>query len=94
VSERSARPVVLCACMPPGNLSLKQRLAALSLAPSSPSSPLGVDTPLSPTKWKKFTPPWGKRTGYESGADGEQRTLDRVQDAMSRLIFQAGVDYQ
>lgn len=75
--------------MPP---SLKQRLAALSIAPSSPSSPFGADIPKSPSR-RKFNGPWAKRSADESTND-EQFTRDRVQDVMSKVIFQAGVDYE
>jgi Rho GTPase-activating protein 1 len=83
--------------MPPTPLNLKQRLTALSLAPSSPSTPLGTDnfprSTLSP-KRKKFALNWGKRSATDPALDEEQQALDRVQDVMSKLIFQAGVDFE
>jgi Rho GTPase-activating protein 1 len=78
--------------MPPNPLSLKQRLAALSNAHSSPSPPHGVDgTPRSPSR-RKFTAPWGRQNANESRT--EQVARDKVQDVMDKLIFQAGVDYE
>ncbi|KAG1735182.1 hypothetical protein EDB19DRAFT_2026261 [Suillus lakei] len=76
--------------MPP---SLKQRLAALSLAPSSPSSPLGSDSgPHSLVSRRKvFNPPW-KRTPGATGDEPGAR--DKVQEVMGKVIFQAGVDFE
>ncbi|VDB87380.1 unnamed protein product [Peniophora sp. CBMAI 1063] len=57
-------------------LTLKQRLAALTQAPSSPSSyvePISPMTPGSASSKRKFNAPW---------------------DIMSRVITQAGVDYE
>lgn len=92
--------------MPPQTLTLKQRLAALSLAPSSPTSPLASPSP-SPNasaqfprntgKKGLFTPPWARRqNSYEPSGDraSRQDDIDRVRDVMSRVIFQAGVDYE
>ncbi|KAF9240270.1 divergent CRAL/TRIO domain-containing protein [Melanogaster broomeanus] len=70
--------------MPP---NLKQRLAALSLAPSSPSLPLGT---LSPRR--TFHPPWKRGSQDATGYEPDAR--DRVQEVMGRFIFQAGVDYE
>lgn len=78
--------------MPP-NISLKQRLAALSIAPSSATTPHGSDAaPKSPSR-RKFNAPWARRNTNEQaeGAPGER---DKVQDVMHKLIFQAGVDYE
>ncbi|KNZ76871.1 Rho GTPase-activating protein 1 [Termitomyces sp. J132] len=80
--------------MPPFNL--KQRLAALSISPSSPSPSNGQEprSPFSALKKKTqaFTPPWAKRPQQEStlmlGESGA------VQEAMDRMIFQAGVDFE
>lgn len=76
--------------MPP---SLKQRLAALSLAQSSPTSPLGFDSnPHSPISRRKvFNPPW-KRTPGATGDEPGAR--DKVQEVMGKVIFQAGVDFE
>ena len=81
--------------MPP-NPSLKQRLAALSLAPSSPASPYTSDSPRSPPlsgKRKAFAPPWTKRQP-ERPATEEQEARNKVQDVMGRVVFQAGVDFE
>ncbi|KAH7923341.1 hypothetical protein BV22DRAFT_1036424 [Leucogyrophana mollusca] len=77
--------------MPP---NLKQRLAALSLAPSSPSAPLGFpSSPSSPSSRRKiFNTPW-KRNPQDATGD-EPGARDKVQDVMSKVIFQAGVDYE
>ncbi|KAH7915467.1 hypothetical protein BJ138DRAFT_1054822 [Hygrophoropsis aurantiaca] len=74
--------------MPP---SLKQKLAALSLAHSSPSS--FSSAPNSPTSRRKiFGATWKRSpfdaTGYEPDA------RDKVQSVMNKVIFQAGVDYE
>ncbi|KAK0457422.1 uncharacterized protein EV420DRAFT_1629839 [Desarmillaria tabescens] len=79
--------------MPPSSLSLKQRLAVLSIAPSAPSAPHGQDTPLRSPKRKSFfnvSAPWNKRT--ESPYVQEQHA--NMQDVMAKLIFQAGVDFE
>jgi hypothetical protein len=83
--------------MPP-NINLKQRLAALSLSPSSPTTPYApVGQPRSPHSAGKrkllFTPPWGKRSVDRILTD-DQDARDRVQDVMSRVVFQAGVDFE
>ncbi|KAF9222995.1 Rho GTPase activation protein [Gyrodon lividus] len=70
--------------MPP---NLKQRLAALALAPSSPSSPLGT-----PGLRKSFHPPW--KRGSQDATASEPDARDRVQEVMRKVIFQAGVDYE
>ncbi|TFK34785.1 CDC42 rho GTPase-activating protein [Crucibulum laeve] len=79
--------------MPPNPLNLKQRLTALSLAPSSPSSPHG--TPLSPSGMKRkfFNPPWTKRQ-QEPTSNIEYGEVEMVQEVMGRMIFQAGVDFE
>ncbi|EGN93953.1 hypothetical protein SERLA73DRAFT_171808 [Serpula lacrymans var. lacrymans S7.3] len=74
--------------------NLKQRLAALSLAPSSPTSPFG--SPLnSPGGRRKaiFNPPWMRRNSHDAAND-EPVTHERMQDVMSKVIFQAGVDFE
>ena len=103
--------------MPPQPLTLKQRLAALSLAPSSPSSPFSpsiasptgsatptLGSPLTPTMKtpvvmpKKrgssllFSPPWMKKSFQDS--ETSYSAMERARDVMSRVIFQAGVDYE
>lgn len=73
--------------------NLRQRLAALSLAPSFPSPPLGVSgpSPLGGRK-KSFVPPWKRGSSDVTG--GAESERDRVQEVMGKLIFQAGVDYE
>ncbi|KAL1746530.1 hypothetical protein HDZ31DRAFT_33971 [Schizophyllum fasciatum] len=84
--------------MPPA-LSLKQRLAALSLAPSAPSSPSPYyssaesPTPTSPRRKSMFHPPWLRRND-DGPAHAPQSQHERVQEVMNRMIFQAGVDYE
>lgn len=70
--------------MPP---NLKQRLTALSLAPSSPTSPLGTANLKKPLQH-----PW--KRGFHDPAAGEPDARDRVQEIMAKVIFQAGVDYE
>ncbi|KAJ7506835.1 CDC42 rho GTPase-activating protein [Mycena galericulata] len=68
--------------------SLKQRLAALSMAQSSPSS-----GPPSPSSFRrKFTAPWAKRQSTDDYTP--QDGWDNVEEVMSRMIFQAGVDFE
>ena len=78
--------------MPP-NISLKQRLAALSIAPSSPTSPYGSDAPPKSPSRRKFNAPWARRNANEN-LEVDSGARDRVQDVMNKLIFQAGVDYE
>ncbi|KAF8886243.1 divergent CRAL/TRIO domain-containing protein [Gymnopilus junonius] len=101
--------------MPPATFNLKQRLAALSLAQSSPSPPHGAnlshtrngdggDSYLpSPTRRKLFTPPnWLKKPQASStnsfSDDAQYRHGEEekkiVQDVLTRMIFQAGVDFE
>ncbi|KAJ7643694.1 hypothetical protein FB45DRAFT_280069 [Roridomyces roridus] len=69
--------------------TLKQRLAALSLAQSSPAS---SSSPASPGFKRKFTAPWARRqSGDEYGA---HEGRDNVDEILTRLIFQAGVDFE
>ncbi|KAG5637436.1 hypothetical protein H0H81_004595 [Sphagnurus paluster] len=76
--------------MPP--LNLKQRLAALSVSPSSPTSSHGQE-PRSPIFAKrKFNPPWVKRPQHENNySEGDS---GMVEEAMAKMIFQAGVDFE
>lgn len=76
--------------MPP---SLKQRLAALSLAQSSPTSPLGSDSGLHSliSRRKVFNPPWKQPPGATGDEPGAR---DKVQEVMGKVIFQAGVDFE
>ncbi|KAJ7174037.1 CDC42 rho GTPase-activating protein [Mycena crocata] len=68
--------------------TLKQRLAALSMAQSSPAS-----GPPSPSSFRrKFTAPWAKRQSTDDNV--AQNGRDNVEEVMSRMIFQAGVDFE
>ncbi|KAJ7273775.1 hypothetical protein C8J57DRAFT_1127983 [Mycena rebaudengoi] len=68
--------------------TLKQRLAALSLAQSSPAN-----GPPSPSSFRrKFTVPWARRQSTDDSVVPDTR--DNVQEVMSRMIFQAGVDFE
>jgi Rho GTPase-activating protein 1 len=87
--------------MPPNAFNLKQRLAALSLAPSSPSSPFRTEdglprTPASPTKLKKFSGPHWPKKSPSTLVHGEeqQAARNRVEEVMGKMIFQAGVDFE
>ncbi|KAJ7601170.1 CDC42 rho GTPase-activating protein [Mycena floridula] len=84
--------------MAPTTLSLKQRLAALSANSSAPSSPTFSSSPTSPkrTKTFNFAPPWGKKTAETLQHNGEPSSdgRDMTQEAMAKMIFQAGVDFE
>ncbi|KAJ7151591.1 SBDS protein C-terminal domain-containing protein [Mycena filopes] len=68
--------------------TLKQRLAALSIAQSSPAS-----GPPSPSSFRrKFTVPWARKQSSDDCAP--QNGRDNVEEVMSRMIFQAGVDFE
>ncbi|KIY50664.1 Rho GTPase activation protein [Fistulina hepatica ATCC 64428] len=72
----------------PSNLSLKQRLAALSHVPSA-----------SPTQRRKssllgFQSPWSRHSHNAEPDTETQREHEMLQDVMGRIIFQAGVDYE
>ncbi len=72
-------------------LSLKQRLVALTQAPSS-SFPIDPP-PKSPGLKRKFIPPWVKRTNSQN-SDHDDFAEDRLQLLISKMIYQAGVDYE
>ncbi|KAF7308330.1 Rho GTPase-activating protein 8 [Mycena chlorophos] len=80
--------------------TLKQRLAALSNAQSAPgpssAGPSSSSSPLSPSIFKrKFSVPWGKRPASDAGTaffDGHGQ--DQLDEVISRMIFQAGVDFE
>jgi len=100
--------------MPPASFNLKQKLAALSLGPSSPYTLSTSNTrnghgnnqsyprsPTSPNIRRKtfFNPPgWGKKprdndnsnTEIQAGEEGKRM----MQDVLTRMIFQAGVDFE
>ncbi|KAI0769114.1 Rho GTPase activation protein [Trametes elegans] len=81
--------------MAPNPLTLKQRLAALSATiPSSSRSSL--DTPPDSPSGKRrmfFKSPLMKTNSLDLGPS-EPHGQERIQEVMSRLIFQAGVDYE
>ncbi len=77
----------------PKTLTLKQRLVALTQAPSSPSSPIDP-SPKSPGTRRKFVAPWAKRTNTQNGDHDELLGEDRLQLLISKMIYQAGVDYE
>ncbi|KAI0315610.1 hypothetical protein OF83DRAFT_1131219 [Amylostereum chailletii] len=75
---------------PPKPLNLKQRLAALTQTPLSPSSYESTQSPKSPIVGKrKLNVPWTRRQDSASSFSGE----DKLQEVMSKMIYQAGVDY-
>jgi len=80
----------------PNPLSLRQRLAALAVAPSSPTAPHGFDVPpRSPVSKIRtlFNPTWIKRSNPDRYGD-QREAQDTLQEVMSRVIYQAGVDYE
>lgn len=87
--------------MPPTTLKLKQRLAALSLPQSSLSnanestrSSAGTRSPA--TERRKFfnNPPWTKSPTNPTNHAPEFTDPEVVQEVLSRMIFQAGVDFE
>ena len=106
--------------MVPPPFNLKQRLAALSLAQSSPSSPDNAKyqqarsfdssgssylPPITPNSKRKFfsTPNWIKKVQDEGEVFNRERDTEStygdeekrlVQDVTSKMIFQAGVDFE
>ena len=75
-------------------LTLKQRLAALTQSASSPQSPLDL-SPRSPTLKRRFNPPWGRRPPAQNGHHhNEFIGEDRLQFIITKMIYQAGVDYE
>ncbi|KAM6494545.1 CDC42 rho GTPase-activating protein [Amanita muscaria] len=88
--------------MPPklNTLTLKQRLAALSLSTSSPSTPRfqnfsttpSGSTLSSPTA--KFTPPWAKKHRSQEQVSAVYHDEETIQSVLVKMIFQAGVDYE
>ncbi|KAI0248596.1 Rho GTPase activation protein [Lactifluus subvellereus] len=81
--------------MIPGSktLTLKQRLAALAQSPSPPSSPIDT-SPKSLGPKRKFTAPWVKRTPSQNDNHTQFVEEDRLQLIISKMIYQAGVDYE
>lgn len=84
--------------MLPTTLKLKQRLAALSLTQSPPNAhELPADTWSPTTTKRKFfnNPPWVKSptSPIANHAPGFTDS-EGVQEVLSRMIFQAGVDFE
>ena len=79
--------------MPVNTLSLKQRLAALNTSINASTSQLvdHIGSPTTPT-----TPKWLPFLGRRSTEDNLTGVLseDQIQEVMSRVVFQAGVDYE
>ena len=87
--------------MPPTTLKLKQRLAALSLTQSSLSnaheSPRSSADTWSPASAKrKFfnNPPWMKTPTSPTNHAAEFTDPEVVQEVLSKMMFQAGVDFE
>jgi Rho GTPase-activating protein 1 len=83
--------------MPPTTLKLKQRLAALSLTQSSPNahesprSSAGTWSPATAKRKLFNNPPWMKSP---TSPAPEFTDPEVVQEVLSRVIFQAGVDFE
>jgi hypothetical protein len=80
----------------PRTLTLKQRLAALTQnqeSSSSPSSPIDT-SPKSPSIKRRFTVPWVKRPPSQNSCRAEFVEEERLQLIISKMIYQAGVDYE
>lgn len=78
---------------PAVSLSLKQRLGQLAAStPSTPLSPPGGAT--SPRK--SYFPTWGPKRGRTQTDDqlASAHDEERMQDVVSKFIFQAGVDFE
>ena len=75
-------------------LTLKQRLAALTQSPSSPQSPLDP-SPRSPTSKRRFNAPWVRRPPAQNvHHHNEFIGEDRLQFIITKMVYQAGVDYE
>lgn len=84
----------LLSVMPPKTLTLKQRLAALTQSPTSPTPQYGAEpSPRSPSSKRRFNAPWSRRGSIPDGYD-IQSEEDKLQEVMGRMIYQAGVDYE
>ena len=82
------------------NLTLKQRLAALATATSSPTAPYDAP-PKSPGADRRrafFNPTWIKRPSGDGslfvGGSSSDPANDKLQEVMGRMIYQAGVDFE
>jgi len=81
--------------MAPTNLTLKQRLAALATATSSPTAPYDAP-PKSPGADRRrafFNSTWIKRPGGD-GSLLSDPTNDKLEEVMGRMIHQVGVDFE
>ncbi|CAL1712315.1 unnamed protein product [Somion occarium] len=77
-----------------GPLTLKQRLHALSTNIANAASGDQLNSPKSPgPRIRAFFSPNANRRQPESGPE-TVNSQDRVQEVMTKLIFQAGVDYE
>jgi len=86
--------------MAPTTLSLKQRLAALATATSSPTAPYDAP-PKSPGAGGRrafFNPTWIKRPSMDGSLFGGESSRDpandKLQEVMGRILYQAGVDFE
>jgi len=87
--------------MAPTNLTLKQRLAALATATSSPTAPYDAP-PKSPGVDRRrafFNPTWVKRPSgdgslFRGESSSRDHASDKLQEVMGRVIYQAGVDFE
>ncbi|KAH7099000.1 Rho GTPase activation protein [Auriculariales sp. MPI-PUGE-AT-0066] len=75
------------------SLSLKQRLGQLATSTSVPSSPLSPPASVSGTR-KSYFPTWGPKRGSVDIDDGLPRDEERMHGVVSKMIFQAGVDFE
>ncbi|GBE83240.1 hypothetical protein SCP_0502870 [Sparassis crispa] len=81
--------------MPPNPLTLKQRLAALSATIPNARSNSDRAPQSSTTKRRPFFgQSLGKRSAQVDVLQGSQYGHEKAQEVMSRMIFQAGVDYE
>jgi len=78
-------------------LNLKQRLSALAQAPSQSTTRDNMQSKFTAGK-RKLSAAWSKRSPPAQG-NGESLHRDveadkRVEDVISRMIYQAGVDFE
>ena len=74
------------------SLSLKQRLGQLATAASAPNSPIA---PPSASPRRSYFPTWGPKRGAPTDVmDGLPHDEDRLHEVVSKMIFQAGVDFE
>ncbi|KAF8523336.1 hypothetical protein BU17DRAFT_43851 [Hysterangium stoloniferum] len=73
------------------SVSLKQKLSTLSRSPSAPS--LSISPTTAKAKLRSVIPTSWKRHGGE-GLNSQEYGRERLQEVISRLIFQAGVDFE